>query len=70
MNTVLKLVGIGWYVGICIGVGALLGMWGDGVFNLRPVLTLIGVGIGIFLAVTGMYRMLMGVLKNRSGNDN
>ena len=70
MNTVLKLVGIGWYVGLCIGAGALLGMWGDDEFGLTPVLTLIGVGIGLLFAITGMYRMLIAVLDNGSGNDN
>ena len=69
MNTVLKMVGIGWYVGLCIGVGALLGMWGDDEFGLTPVLTLIGVGIGLLFAITGMYRMLIAVLDNGSGND-
>ena len=70
MNTVLKLVGIGWYVGICIGAGAVLGMWGDNVFGLGPTLTLLGVGFGILFAIAGMYRMLTAVLKNGSDNHN
>ena len=70
MTTVLKLVGIGWYVGICIGIGALLGMWGDDVFDIGPILTLTGVGLGLIVAISGMYRMLNAVLKNGSENRN
>lgn len=70
MTVVLKLVGIGWYVAICIGVGALLGMWGDGVFGIEPILTLMGVGFGLLFAISGMYRMLNAVLKSGSDNHN
>ena len=70
MTTVLKLVGIGWFVGLCIGAGALLGMWGDDVFGIGPILTLIGVGLGLTFAISGMYRMLNAVLKSGSENDN
>ena len=70
MNTVLKLVGIGWYVGICIGAGAVLGMWGDNVFGFGPILTLLGIGLGILFAIAGMYRMLTAVLNSGSDNDN
>ena len=70
MTTVLKLVGIGWYVGICIGIGALLGMWGDDVFDIGPILTLTGVGLGLIFAISGMYRMLSAILKSGSENRN
>ena len=70
MTTVLKLVGIGWYVGICIGIGALLGMWGDDVFDIGPIITLTGVGLGLIFAISGMYRMLSAILKSGSENRN
>ncbi len=70
MTTVLKLVGIGWYVGICIGSGALLGTWGDDVFDIGPILTLTGVGLGLIFAISGMYRMLSAILKSGSENRN
>ena len=62
MGTVLRLVGIGWYVAICIGGGAALGLWLDGKLDLNPVFTLLGLGLGIALAIIGMFRMLMTVL--------
>ena len=62
MGTVLRLVGIGWYVAICIGGGAFGGLWLDRQLDISPLFTLLGLGLGIALAVVGMYRMLMAVL--------
>ena len=71
MGTVLRLVGIGWDVAICIGGGAALGLWIDDKLDLNPVFTLLGLGLGIALAIIGMFRMLMAVLSDTSnpGND-
>ena len=62
MGTVLRLLAIGWYVAICIGGGAFGGLWLDRVLDLSPLLTLLGLALGIAAAVVGMYRMLMAVL--------
>ena len=59
---VLRLLGIGWYVAICIGGGGFGGLWLDRKLDLSPLLTLVGLGVGIALAVTGMYQMLTAVL--------
>ena len=61
-GTVLRLVGIGWYVGLCIGGGALGGFWTDRWLDLSPLFTLLGLGVGIAAAAVGMYRMLIAVL--------
>ncbi len=61
MGAVVRLLGIGWYVALCIGGGALVGLWLDRRFDLSPVLTLVGLLLGIVIAGIGMYRMLMAV---------
>ena len=61
MGTVLRLLGIGWYVALCIGGGALGGLWVDRNLDANPVFTLVGLGLGIVLAGFGMYRMLIAV---------
>ena len=61
MGAVVRLLGIGWYVALCIGGGALIGLWLDRRFDLSPVLTLVGLLLGIVIAGIGMYRMLMAV---------
>ncbi len=66
MGTVLRLVGVGWYVAICIGGGAFGGVWLDNRLGSGPILTMVGLGVGIAIAVVGMYRMLMAVLTSSS----
>ena len=60
----LRLLGVGWFVAICIGGGALAGLFLDGRFGVSPVLTLIGLGLGIALATIGMFRMLTAILSD------
>ena len=62
MGTVLRLLGIGWYVGLCIGGGAFGGLWLDRQLDTGPALTLVGLGLGLTVAIVGMFRMLMAVL--------
>ena len=69
MGTVLRLVGIGWYVAICIGGGAIGGLWLDRKLDLSPLFTLLGLSVGIAVAVVGMYRLLMAVLTSASENE-
>ena len=64
--TVVRLVGIGWFVAICIGAGGFGGFWLDTWLDLSPIFTLLGLAVGIALAVLGMYRMLIAVLKDES----
>ena len=69
MGTVLRLVGIGWYVAICIGGGAIAGLWLDRKLDLSPLFTLLGLSVGIAIAIIGMYRLLMAVLTSASENE-
>lgn len=62
-----QLLGVGWFVAICIGGGTAGGFLLDRQFELSPALTLIGLFVGIGVAVVGMYRMLMAIL--RGSND-
>ena len=62
---VLRLLGIGWYVAICIGGGATGGLLLDRRLDANPLFTLVGIFLGIGIAVIGMYRMLMAVLRTR-----
>ena len=64
MGTGLRLLGIGWYVALCILGGGLVGRWLDSWLDLSPVLTLLGVAAGLALATFGMYGMLLAVLSD------
>ena len=54
----LRLIGIGWYVALSIVLPAVGGLWLDTRLNIRPLFTLVGLGIGIVVAFYGVYRML------------
>ncbi len=62
-RTALRLLGIGWYVALCISGGAIGGRWLDQEFELSPVFTLTGLGLGIAIAVIGMMKMLMALFQ-------
>ena len=68
-GAIVRLVGGGWYGGICIGVGAWAGLWADSRLELSPMLTLTGIAIGLVVALAGMIRMLMAVLRYVSESD-
>lgn len=57
------LIGIGWYLGICIFLGIWLGMQLDQTFNTRLLFTLIGLFMGLAVAFYGTYRMLRRVIQ-------
>ncbi len=60
---------MGWYVGICL----FLGVWGgqelDNKLDTRPVLVIVGLILGLFIAFYGVYRMVLPSLRNR-GEEN
>ena len=53
-----RLTMIGWFVGVSIAGGALLGWWLDGRLGSAPLLLVVGILLGIALALIGMMRML------------
>ena len=60
-----RLVGVGWYVGICIVLGVFGGLWLDGKFNTEPILVIVGLVLGVFFAFYGVYRMILPNLNNK-----
>ena len=54
----LQLIGIGWYIVVCLFIGLFAGIWFDSVVGTEPVFTLLGVLSGTILAFYGMYRIV------------
>ncbi|MBM3948485.1 MAG: AtpZ/AtpI family protein [SAR202 cluster bacterium] len=65
---VLRLLGIGWYVAICIAGGAFAGFGLDRWLDTGPWLTIVGVLLGVMVAVVGMYTMLLKLLESTRGD--
>ena len=67
---VLQLVGVGWYVAVCIILGLLGGLWLDSKLDTLPIFTLVGVLLGTVLTFYGVYRMVLPLLNgNRQPED-
>ena len=54
-----RLVGIGWYIGICIAGGVFIGRWLDSKLHTGPILVIIGLVVGCLAAFLGVYFLLM-----------
>jgi ATP synthase protein I len=59
-----RLLGVGFYIGICLVGGALGGRWLDQKFDTQPVFMLAGLILGLALAAWGVYQMLLPILNN------
>ncbi len=60
---VLRLLGLGWYVVTAIGMGVVAGFFIDRWADTAPILTLVGLALGILAAFWGMFRMVSPLLK-------
>ena len=62
----LQLLGLGWYVALCIVAGAAGGIWLDRISGLTPLFTLLGVLLGTVAAFYGLYKMVRPLFNNNS----
>ncbi len=60
---------MGWYIGICIVLGVLGGLWLDNKFNTKPILAIVGLVLGIILAFYGVYHMLLPLIRNKKNKE-
>ena len=66
----MRLVGVGWYIGLCIFLGVWGGLWLDSKLNTGPVLVIAGLIIGVAVAIYGVYRMLLPLISNKQNKEN
>lgn len=65
----LRLTGVGFFIGACILLGVIAGIWLDSKLNTEPVFVIIGLVLGIIVAVYGVYRMLLPLLNNKQDKE-
>jgi F0F1-type ATP synthase assembly protein I len=65
----LRLIGLGWYVGLSIAVGVAGGLWLDSKLDTSIVFTLVGLGIGLSVAFLGIYRMVLSVIEEEKDKE-
>jgi len=66
----LRLVGVGFFISGSIVLGVLGGLWLDGRLGTNPVLTLVGLFIGLAIAFLGVYEMLLPLIRNAGDEEN
>jgi F0F1-type ATP synthase assembly protein I len=66
----LSLLGMGFYIAIAIVLGIWGGHWLDGKFNTGPLWLIIGLILGIAVAVLGVYNMLKPFMEKAKKTDN
>ena len=66
----LRLVGVGWYIGLCIFLGVWGGLWLDSRLNTEPILVIVGLIMGLAVAIYGVYRMLQPLMGNKRNKGN
>jgi len=60
-----RLIGVGWYIGGCIVLGVVGGLWLDNKFNTEPILAIVGLILGVIIAFYGVYRMILPNIKKK-----
>jgi len=65
----LRLIGVGFFIGGCIVLGVLAGLWLDSRLNTSPILVIVGLILGIAVAFYGVYRMLLPFIGNKRGKE-
>ena len=65
----MRFVGIGAYVWVSILLGVYVGSVLDRRLDTQPLFTLLGLALGLAVAVVGVYRMLVAIIKEWQDND-
>ena len=66
----LRLVGVGWYIVLCILLGVWGGLWLDNWLNTKPLFVIAGLILGLIIAVYGVYRMLLPAMSDNQDKEN
>lgn len=66
----LRLTGVGFFIAACILLGTLAGIWLDGKLDTRPLFILLGLFLGLVLAVYGVYQMIRPLMSDRRDKEN
>ncbi len=66
----LRLAGVGFFIGACIMLGTIAGLWLDDRLNTKPIFVIIGLVLGVVVAGYGVYQMLLPLLGNKRDKEN
>jgi ATP synthase protein I len=61
-----RIIGFGWFIGLSILLGVLGGIWLDHKMGTRPLFIIIGLLLGIAVAIYGAVKMLLPLASNNN----
>jgi F0F1-type ATP synthase assembly protein I len=64
-----RLIGMGWYVAVCIVLGLGGGIWLDNQTRTLPLFTLLGLFLGLAAAFVGIYRMVQETVEDENRQE-
>lgn len=65
-----RMLGIGWHIAFSLIFGALGGYWLDSHFNNDfPIFTLVGLTLGLAVALGGLYLLIRPLMKEENNTD-
>ncbi len=64
----MRLIGVGFFIGVCIALGVVAGLWLDSKFHTEPLLVIVGLLAGITVAFYGVYRMLLPFMSKKENS--
>ncbi len=67
---VLRLTGVGFFIGGSIVLGVLAGRWLDSKFDTEPVLVIVGLVLGLVVAFYGVFQMLLPLIGSKRDKEN
>jgi F0F1-type ATP synthase assembly protein I len=65
-QSALQVLEVGWFIGLAILLGILGGLWLDNRLSTRPLFTIVGLILGLVVAIVGAVKLIMPIIK---GND-
>jgi ATP synthase protein I len=66
LGPAIKLIGSAFYIGLCILLGVIGGVWLDKKLETQPIFVLIGLVLGLVMAFWGFYQMVIPLIKENS----
>ena len=66
----LRLTSVGFFIGGSILLGVAAGLWLDSKLHTGPILVIVGLFLGIIIAIYGVYRMLLPLISNKQNKEN
>jgi F0F1-type ATP synthase assembly protein I len=62
-QSALQVLEVGWFIGLAILLGILGGLWLDNKLGTRPLFIIVGLILGLVVAVAGAIKLIMPIIK-------